>query len=77
MPGGPRVAVALAVLGFTTTAVSIVLACVPGADEPNKALAVKKIVGSSLVLVAIGVVVYWSGRRRVAKRTMTDDRSRP
>src|SRR5437899_66569 len=77
VPGGPRVAVALAVLGFTTTAVSIVLACIPGADEPDKALAVEKIVGSSLLLVAIGSVVYWSGRRRVAERTMTDDRSRP
>src|SRR5438874_12406411 len=56
VPGGPRVAVALAVLGFATTAVSIVLACVPGADEPNRALAVTKIVGSSLLLVVIGTV---------------------
>src|SRR5205823_6438305 len=61
VPGGPRVAIALATVGFLTTAISIVLACVPGADEPNKALAVGKIVGSTLLLVAIGILVYWSG----------------
>ena len=66
VPGGPRVAVALACVGFATTAISIVLACIPGADEPDKALAVEKIVGSSLLLVAIGTIVYWIGRRRAA-----------
>ena len=66
VPGGPRVAIALATVGFLTTAISIVLACVPGADEPNKALAVGKIVGSTLLLVAIGILVYWSGRRRAS-----------
>jgi len=64
VPGGPPVAIALASIGFLTTAVSIVLACIPGADEPDKALAVEKIIGSMLLLVAIGVLVYWSGRRR-------------
>ena len=68
VPGGPRVAIALAAVGFVTTAISIVLACVPGADEPDKALAVVKIVGSSLLLVAIGVAVYWSGRARASQR---------
>jgi len=66
VPGGPRVAVAVAALGFATTAVSIVLACVPPDDEPNKALAVVKVVGSSLVLVLIGVAIYLHGRRRAA-----------
>ena len=64
VPGGRRVAVALAALGFLTTAVSIVLACVPADEEPNKTLAVVKVVGSSLVLVALGAVVYLAGRRR-------------
>jgi amino acid transporter len=68
VPGGPPVAIALAAIGFVTTAVSIVLACIPGADEPDKVLAVEKIVGSMLLLVAIGALVYWSGRRR-ARRT--------
>lgn len=66
VPGGSPVAVALAALGFAVTALSIVLASVPSADEPNKALAVTKIVGSSAALVALGAVVYRVGRRPVA-----------
>jgi amino acid transporter len=64
VPGGPRVATALAAIGFLVTAVSIVLACVPADEEPNKPLAVVKVVGSSLALVAIGAAVYALGRRR-------------
>jgi len=66
VPGGRSAAVALAALGFVITAVSIVLACVPPAEEPNKMLSVAKVVGSSLALVAIGAVVYVLGRRRAA-----------
>jgi amino acid transporter len=64
VPGGRPVAILLASVGFVVTAVSIVLACVPPDDEPNKLLAVVKVVGSSAVLVGIGVVVYLMGRRR-------------
>ena len=64
---GRAVATALAAGGFLTTAVSIALAAVPPVDEPNKPLAVTKIVGLSLVLVTIGVVVYALGRRRAAR----------
>jgi amino acid transporter len=63
VPGGAGVARAVAALGFLTTAVSIVLACVPPDDEPRKMLAVVKVVGSSLALVLIGVGVYVAGRR--------------
>jgi glutamate:GABA antiporter len=64
VPGGKPVAVALAVLGFVVTAISIVLACIPPDEEPHKMFAVVKVVGLSLVLVGIGVVVYLLGRRR-------------
>jgi amino acid transporter len=64
VPGGKPVAVVLAALGFLVTAVSIVLACIPPDEEPNKNLAVFKVVGSSLVLVGIGAAVYLLGRRR-------------
>src|SRR5206468_1860222 len=64
VPGGRPAAIALAVVGFVVTAISIVLACIPPDEEPNKMLAVVKVVGSSVVLVAIGVVVYLAGRRR-------------
>ena len=66
VPGGAPVAIALAIVGFAVTALSIVLACVPPDEEPNKMLAVAKVVGAMLALVAIGVVVYLSGRRRAA-----------
>ena len=64
VPGGRPVAVFLGALGFVTTAVSIFLACVPPDDEPNKTLAVVKVVGSSLVLVGIGAMIYRAGSRR-------------
>jgi hypothetical protein len=63
-PGGRPVAIAMAALGFLTTSVSILLACVPADDEPNKALAVTKVVGSSVALVALGIAVYLTGRGR-------------
>jgi amino acid transporter len=66
VPGGPRTAMALAAVGFVVTAISIVLACVPPDDEPDKMLAVVKVMGSSAVLVGIGVLVYAMGRRRQA-----------
>jgi len=64
VPGGTPVAIVLAVTGFVVTALSIVLACIPAEDDPNKALFVIKVVGASLALVAIGVVVYAIGRLR-------------
>jgi amino acid transporter len=66
VPGGRPVATALASLGFVVTAISIVLACVPPDEEPNKALAVVKVVGSSAALIAIGAIVYFIGRRRAS-----------
>jgi glutamate:GABA antiporter len=64
VPGGRRVAIALAALGFAVTAVSIVLSCIPSADEPDKMLFVVKVVGSSLALVGLGALVYAVGRSR-------------
>jgi hypothetical protein len=64
VPGGKPVAVTLAVLGFVVTGISIVLACVPPDDEPNKMLAVVKVVGLSAALIGAGVAVYLMGRRR-------------
>jgi amino acid transporter len=64
VPGGTPVAITLAVTGFIVTAMSIVLACIPPDDEPNKTLAVVKVVGSSAILVGTGAAVYLLGRRR-------------
>src|SRR5262245_38717255 len=64
VPGGKAVAIVLAVFGLLTTIISGVLACIPPADEPNKLLAVTKIIGSSAVMVGAGALVYWIGRLR-------------
>jgi glutamate:GABA antiporter len=68
VPGGKRLAIPLAVLGFTTTTLTILFSCVPQADDPNKLLAVLKVVGGSVVLVAIGAGIYWMGKQRASRR---------
>lgn len=64
VPGGRPVAVALAALGFVVTTVSIGLALIPAEDEPNKVLAVTKVAGLTMLLVAGGALVYLLGTRR-------------
>jgi glutamate:GABA antiporter len=63
-PGGAPVAKMLGALGFVVSVATIVLACVPSADDPNKTLAVIKIVGGSVALLAAGALVYYLGKRR-------------
>jgi glutamate:GABA antiporter len=65
VPGGAPVAIMLAAVGFCTTILSIGLALVPAADEPNKALAVTKVAGLTLLLVLGGAAVYGLRRRRL------------
>jgi amino acid transporter len=64
VPGGKRVAIPLAVLGLITTSITICLSVLPSDDEPNKTLAVVKVVGMTFVLLAAGVVIYALGKRR-------------
>jgi amino acid transporter len=64
VPGGRPVATALAGVGFAVTSATIGLAMIPAEDEPNKALAVTKVVGLTGVLLLGGATVYLSGKRR-------------
>jgi len=64
VPGGAPVAKLFGVMGFLISVAAIALACVPADDDPNKTLAVVKIVGGSAVLVIIGVIIYFMGKRR-------------
>lgn len=64
VPGGRSVAICGGALGFLTTAVAIVLACIPADEEPNKTLAVVKIVGLSVLMIGVGAVVYLVGQRK-------------
>ncbi len=65
-PGGRFTVVAAAAIGFTTTLVSMILAGFPADDDPNKVLAVVKVVGLTALVVLSGVAIYLTGRRRAA-----------
>jgi amino acid transporter len=67
VPGGKAVAVSLAILGLATTSITICLSLLPSDDEPNKPLAVIKVVGMTIFLLAAGVVNYAVGKRRQAR----------
>jgi glutamate:GABA antiporter len=68
LPGGRPAALACGIVGFVTTAVSLVLSAFPSEAEPNKPLAVAKVLGMTALILATGVVLYVLGRRR-ARRT--------
>lgn len=67
VPGGKIVAMLAAVVGFLTTTATIALSLIPQADEPNKPLALFKIVGATTGLVLVGVWIYAAGKRRAAR----------
>jgi len=51
-------------LGLLTTTISIILAAIPASDETNKMLALSKTIGLTALMIGIGGVLYWNGRRR-------------
>ena len=67
VPGGKPVAYVIGTLGFLTSLVTIVLSCIPPAEEPHKILAVLKIVIASGVLVGVGVGLFYLGRNRAQR----------
>jgi glutamate:GABA antiporter len=64
VPGGRPVALALAAVGFVSTAMTIVLSVVPAEEEPHKGVAVAKVLISTVVLVAGGLAVFVMGERK-------------
>lgn len=69
IPGGKPVAVVLASLGLLTTLLTIVLSVIPPDEEPNKPLAVVKVLGSTIFLVCAGVAIYYASNRRLRRAT--------
>ena len=67
VPGGTAIAKLVATVGFLTTTLTIALSLIPQPDEPNKPLALLKIVGGCGALLLIGAWIYWSGKRRAAR----------
>ena len=64
VPGGKPVARLVAIIGFITTSITIAISLLPPPDEPNKLLAVIKIIGLSGLLVLVGVAIFYRPRIR-------------
>ena len=76
VPGGKPVAIALGILGLLSTLVTIGLSAIPSDDDPNKALAVLKVVGGTFVLVSGGVGLYLIGRYKRTRALAEGARTR-
>jgi amino acid transporter len=69
IPGGGATIVIASAVGLLTTCVSMVLAAFPADDDPNKALAVLKILILNALMVGSGIAVFRiGGRRKNAQR---------
>jgi hypothetical protein len=69
LPGGRLTSTLFACLGFATTVAAVLLAAFPAPDEPNKLLAVIKILGLTTVLLGSGTLVYVLGQRSARQDT--------
>jgi glutamate:GABA antiporter len=67
LPGGKRVAIPLACVGFFSTFGAIILSMFPAEDERNPTAALIKILVMTLVLLVSGVAVYWRGHRSISR----------
>jgi amino acid transporter len=67
LPGGKRVAIPLACVGFFSTFSAIILSMFPAEDERNPKAALTKILVMTIVLLASGAAVYWRGHRSVIR----------
>ncbi len=59
--GGKWTVFVAALIGLTTTLVAVVFAGFPAADDPNKMLAVVKVVGLTALMLFSGVGIYLAG----------------
>jgi amino acid transporter len=66
LPGGKRVAIPLACMGFLSTTGAIILSLFPAEEEPNPVTAFVKIVVMTAVLLLAGLAVYRRGQRSIA-----------
>jgi hypothetical protein len=44
---------------------------IPAADEPNKVLAVVKIVGLTALVLIVGILLYWLGKRNSGRAAVS------
>ncbi len=67
LPGGRATLIALAILGFATTAASMTLAFLPPPEEADPALAILKVAGLTAVLLGGGALIYAAGSARARR----------
>jgi amino acid transporter len=63
LPGGPAAVVVFGLVGLCTTMGAIALGLIPPESEPNKPLAVAKVLGTTLLVMGAGALVYARGVR--------------
>ncbi|MGA8324675.1 MAG: amino acid permease, partial [Candidatus Cybelea sp.] len=68
IPGGKWTVWVAALVGPATTLSAIVFAGIPADDEPNKTLAIVKVIGLTALMLVSGVAIYFAGRRKAAAR---------
>jgi amino acid transporter len=73
LPGGKRVAIPLACIGFFSTTGAIILAAFPAEDEPNPGTALFKIVAMTLVVLLAGMAVYVRGQRCINRAAALEE----
>jgi amino acid transporter len=71
VPGGKPVAILLASTGLLSTAITIVLSVIPGAEETNKPLAIAKVLGGTMALVGTGIVVFIGSRIKARREALS------
>lgn len=67
LPGGKRLAIPLACLGFFSTTAAIILSAFPAEDERNPGTALFKIVAMTLLVLLAGMAVYLRGQRSISR----------
>ncbi|HXY15058.1 MAG TPA: APC family permease [Terriglobales bacterium] len=73
VPGGKPVALLLSFVGFSVALLTIALSFVPNPDEANSPLAIAKVVGGTLVLLAVGGLLYATQKRRTSPVAASGD----
>jgi glutamate:GABA antiporter len=69
VPGGKLLAVAISLVGLLATSFTILISVVPQPEDPNKPLAILKIVGLTALLLGVGAWIYGTGKRKILLTT--------
>lgn len=70
VPGGRRVAVFLGGVGLAASSFAIALSLIPPPEEPHKFLFLAKTIGANAFLIALGLLLFFQGRRRARKASV-------